>query len=118
MFNRWLENNNLDSINFDTRLFEKADNRKFWDSVMTDTQINTAKTYLGFEWPIIRASHFIDFQKNGNRLSQEKPHFARRYALLYLFLGELAEYKGRFLPDLVDGIFAICEETYWGLSAH
>jgi len=118
MFNRWLENNDLDSINFDTRLFEKAGNRKYWDCVMTDTQIKTAQAYLGFEWPLIRASHFMDYQKNGNRLSQEKPHFARRYALLHLFLGELAEYKGRFMPDIVDGIFAICEETYWGLSAH
>ena len=35
-----------------------------------------------------------------------------------LLLGELAEYQGRFLPELCDGIFLVCEESYWGLSAH
>ena len=33
-------------------------------------------------------------------------------------LAELIENKGRFLPQIVNGIFAICEESFWGLSAH
>ncbi len=118
MFKRWLENNNISDISFDTPLFEKASNRDYWNGILTDTQIKIAEKYIGFEWPIIRASQYIDFRKMGDRMLQEKPHFARRYALLYLFIGELAEYKGRFLPDIIDGIFAICEESYWGLSAH
>ncbi|MBR0327786.1 MAG: hypothetical protein IIX09_08290, partial [Clostridia bacterium] len=118
MFVNWLKNNNVSDYSFDTRLFEKASNRAFWDGVMTDAHRKTAEEYLGYEWPLIRASQYMDFQKNGDRLSQDTPHFARRYTLLKLVVGELAEYKGRFLPDIVDGIFAICEESYWGLSAH
>lgn len=118
MFNKWLKENDLTTIDFNSRLFNKASDREYWESILCDNQIKVAEKYLGFEWPLIRASQFMNFQKNGDRLSQEKPHFARRYALLYLFLGELAEHKGRFIPDIVDGIFAICEESYWGLSAH
>ena len=51
-------------------------------------------------------------------MRQERPHFSRRNALVNLLLGELCEYKGRFIPDIVDGLFLICEETYWGVSAH
>ena len=60
----------------------------------------------------------MEFFKSGDRLCHERPHFARRKALAALIMGEIMEYKRRFLPDIVDGIFAICEETYWGVSAH
>ncbi len=117
MFKKWLENNSFTDISFG-RLFEKAENRDYWNRFLGKKQIENAEKYLGYEWPMIRATQFMEFHKSGDRLAQETPFFARRYALLDLVLGELAEYKGRFMPDIVDGIFAICEETYWGLSAH
>ncbi len=117
MFKRWLEQNNLADVSFG-RLFEKAENRDYWNRFLGKKQIENAEKYLGYEWPMIRATQFMEFHKSGDRLAQETPFFARRYALLDLVLGELAEYKGRFMPDIVDGIFAICEETYWGISAH
>ena len=33
-------------------------------------------------------------------------------------LAECVEGKGRFLDDIADGIWAICEETFWGVPAH
>ena len=66
MFVNWLKNNNVSDYSFDTRLFEKASNRAFWDGVMTDAHIKTAEEYLGYEWPLIRASQYMDFQKNGD----------------------------------------------------
>lgn len=118
MFRKWLSENDLSAYRFDCRLFPPASDREFWDKVTGKVQVSAAEQYLGYEWPLIRATQFMEFQKSGDRLAQETPHFARRQALLDLFLGELAEYKGRFLPDICDGIFLICEETYWGLSAH
>jgi len=117
MFQKWLNEHTFSDYTF-TRLFPKASDRAFWDSCLGQHLIADAERYLGYEWPLIRASHYIEFRKSGDRKAQENPHIDRRSALLSLFLGELAEHKGRFLPDLVDGIFAICEETYWGLSAH
>ncbi|MBQ6823832.1 MAG: heparinase II/III family protein [Clostridia bacterium] len=117
MFQKWLENHDPSAYTYG-RLFPPVSDRAFWDRYMTPDCITAAEHYLGYEWPMIRATQFMEFQKSGNRLVQETPLFDRRMALVHLFLGELTENKGRFLPDLTDGIFAVCEETYWGLSAH
>jgi len=118
MFEKWLRNHNPADFPLEQRLFEKASNRAYWNCFLGESQIQKAETYCNYQWPMIRATHYMAYQKTGNRIIQEDPHFARRRALIALFLGELAEYQGRFLPDLCDGIFAICEETFWGLSAH
>ncbi len=60
----------------------------------------------------------MGFFRSGSRIIMEDKHFPRRMALCALALGECIEHKGRFLDELVNVIFMICEETYWGLSAH
>lgn len=117
MFQNWLNDHSFSDYSF-TRLFPPASDRAFWEACMGKEQIATAEQYLGYEWPLIRATQFMEYHKSGNRLAQERPHFDRRCVLMALFFGELAEHRNRFLPDIVDGIFAICEESYWGLSAH
>ena len=118
MFKRWLADNRVEDYSFDGQLFPDAGDRTFWEPATTSAMVTAAQEYLGYEWPLIRATHYMELKKSGSRLAQETPHFARRTALTALVLGELAEYKGRFLPDIVDGVFAVCEETFWGLSAH
>lgn len=118
MFQPWLQQNKLSEVDFSARLFPPATDRAFWEGVTSSVHIQKAETFLGYEWPLIRATQYMAFHQHGDRLAQETPHFARREALLALVLGEITEYKGRFLPDICDGIFAICEETFWGLSAH
>lgn len=118
MFQTWLQQNTLTEVDFSTRLFPPATDRAFWEPITDSVYIREAEAFLGYAWPMIRATQFMAFHQTGDRLAQETPHFARRDALLTLVLGEITEYKGRFLPDICDGIFAICEETFWGLSAH
>ncbi len=118
MFRKWLENNNVDDFSFDGKLFPKANEREFWDDKYKESYIKEAEKYIDFSWPIARATDFMAFKVTGNRLLQEDPYFKRREALFALMRAELVEYKGRFLPDILNGIFAILEETYWGVSAH
>ena len=118
MFKKWLSENNVRDFDFSGVIFEKASNREFWESVKKEEHIKNAEGYLGYEWPLMRATDYIAFVTEGNRVKQETPHFSRRAALIKLFIGEVMEHKGRFIPDIVDGIFNICEETFWGLSAH
>ena len=118
MFTKWLQENQLAEIRFDGVLFPTAADREFWSGCTGAEEIAQAEKYLNFNWPMLRASHFLKFCKEGDRLAYENPYFERRNALTWLLLGELAEYKGRFLPELCDGIFLVCEESYWGLSAH
>jgi len=69
-------------------------------------------------WPALPAAVFLDFSRNGNRSRYEGPHFERREALIQLVMGECVEGNGRFLDDIVNGIWAVCEESFWGVSAH
>jgi hypothetical protein len=93
-----------------------------WESILTTEQhaklIQQAVGLLGYQWPITRASVFLDYAENGNRTNFEKISFSRRDALSTLVVGELLENKGRFMDDIVDGIWSICEETFWGVPAH
>ena len=118
MFKKWLAENKVSDFDFSGIIYEKAANREFWGPKFKKEYIEQAEQYLGYEWPLIRAADYIAFDKEGDRKKQETPHFNKRTALIALFLGEVLEYKGRFIPDIVDGVFNICEESFWGLSAH
>ena len=118
MFREWLEQNRIEDFDFSTRIFPKISERKFWQNDYLKSHIELAENYLDFNWPAIKATDYIAFKTEKSRLHHENIYFERRCAFHTLFLGEVAEYKGRFLPQIVNGIFAICEETYWGVSAH
>lgn len=118
MFQKWLKNNTLEDIDLSMPLFPPASDRSFWCDKSDPELIAQAEQYIGYGWPISYATDFMAFRTEGNRIQQEKPHFSRRHAFQTLLLGELCEYQGRFLPDIANGIFAICEETFWGISAH
>ncbi len=93
-----------------------------WKAVLSTEQhaklIQQAEGLLGYQWPMTRASVFLDYAENGNRINFEKISFSRRDALSILVVGELIENKGRFMDDIVDGIWSICEESFWGVPAH
>lgn len=58
------------------------------------------------------------FEKEGQRPPYEKPYAQRRDALNALVLAECAEHKGRFIDDIINGIYLICDETSWVVPAH
>jgi hypothetical protein len=60
----------------------------------------------------------MEFARTGNRSHYEGSYFSRRRALGALALAESAEAKGRFLDDIANGIWAICEESNWVIPAH
>ena len=80
--------------------------------------IDNGEKYLAFAYPPLPASLYMDFSKTGNRSNFETSYFKRRRALSHLTMAECAEGKGRFIQDIIDGIYAICEESGWQLPAH
>lgn len=108
-------------INTDAVIFNPATDRDFWEGLSKDSVqpiIEEAEGYLNYEWPSLLATDFLAFERNGDRLAWETPWFKRRRVLATLVLAECIEYKGRFIDDIINGLVLICEETYWGLSAH
>ena len=94
----------------------------FWrDSVpetMRESYIKYGEQYLGKPWSTLSATVFAQFKENGNRVNYEGQNFAKRRQLAALAMAEIAEGKGRFLNDIVDGLNSFCEETWWGIPAH
>lgn len=80
--------------------------------------VSFGESFLHYEYPRIFATDFMDFSRTGNRVRFENRMFGRRLALNALVLAECVEDQGRFLDDIVNGIFAICEESAWQLPAH
>ena len=66
MFKKWLSENKVSDFSFSTRLFPKADNRKFWEKVLNEDLTKAAEEYLGCDWPLIRASQYMEFQKSAS----------------------------------------------------
>jgi hypothetical protein len=77
-----------------------------------------AERQLGTEWPVLPATRFLDYVRDGNRGRYEALLFSRRGKLALLVLGELLEGRGRFTDAIADGVWLICEESYWGVPAH
>lgn len=74
--------------------------------------------YLKYSYPTLSATDYMDFTRTGNRTRFEDKFFARRLALSSLVLAECIENKERFIDDIINGIFVICEESGWQLPAH
>ncbi|MBR6638022.1 MAG: heparinase II/III family protein [Lachnospiraceae bacterium] len=103
------------------KYYPPATDRVAWTSFPKDyvnRAIAAAKTNLGFTFSAIPATVFMKFLRTGNRVDFEDINFGKRYALNSLIIAECIEYKGRFLDDIINGIFSICEESAWQLPPH
>ena len=118
MFRQWLKTHRTDEFTYTGRLFPDVTDRAYWAARFDARCVEYGERFLGYAWPLIRATQFMEFTRSGDRGVMEKPHFARRHALISLVTAEVLENKGRFLGDIVDGVYLLCEESYWGVSAH
>ncbi|HYI25214.1 MAG TPA: heparinase II/III family protein [Thermomicrobiales bacterium] len=101
--------------------FPPVENRSAWKSLPPEQRqslIAAAEEHLGKPWESLPATLFMEFYRNGNRMRYEVVSFGRRMQLQSLILGECVENQGRFTDDIVNGIWAICEESFWDVTAH
>ena len=101
--------------------YPRLADRASWDGLtpaVRDSLLENGAEAAALEWPVLPASVFLDFARNGNRSRYQGLVSPRRGALPRLVLAESVENTGRFLDPIVDGIWCTCEETYWGLPAH
>jgi hypothetical protein len=99
----------------------KWSERKAWNDLSEQVRkdlIANGEQHLRYDWPALPATLFLEYAREGNRSRYERDHFARRTALTDLVVAECLEGKGRFLDDIANGVWAICEESFWGVPAH
>jgi len=95
--------------------------RKGWDELTSgvkDEMIRKGEAALNYEWKVVKATDYLEYERSGSRRIMEDPFGANNSALADLVLAELAEGKGRFLDQIANGIWFSCEMTSWALSAH
>ncbi len=106
--------------------FPPAANRAAWkgfsegrlNAIRRARAIALGEAALAGPWLALPASLYMQFGSNGNRSNYEDVYFTRRQRLAELVLAECYEYKGRFIDEIINGIWAVCEETTWIIPAH
>lgn len=102
--------------------FPKYEDRKAWKALPEDFRaflIRKGEEYLGYGWPTALASVYMDFYRNGNRTAYENIIFnKRRLPLQYLVAAECCEGEGRFIDDIINGVWTTLDEATWVIPAH
>ncbi|MFC1717932.1 heparinase, partial [Candidatus Poribacteria bacterium] len=101
--------------------YPNAGERDGWESIpesVRKAHIARGEGALDYDFPTILATRQMDFARDGNRTRHSAISSGRRSALLNLVISECMENQGRFLDDIMNGVWAICEESFWGVPAH
>lgn len=100
--------------------FPSYQNRTAWnalDPVYIQQLIKDGETDLNYVWQTVPASAYLEYVKSGNRYLMENKYNQNITALRKLVFAELAEAQGRFIPQIIDGAWAVCEISSWSISA-
>jgi hypothetical protein len=93
-----------------------------WRKLLPDSVVNqyiaNGEKALKENITVLMATDFLDFTRTSNRSRFEAIYMARRSQLFSLVMAETMEGKGGFSDKIANLVWAICEESFWGLPAH
>lgn len=95
--------------------------RAGWKQLMGTTAqeaIESGQNFLDYEWKVVKLSDYLAFERTGSRDIMQDPFGQNINALMSLVVAELAEGEGRFMDQILNGVWYYCEMTSWVLSAH
>ena len=95
--------------------------RTGWDILtgsLKDELVKSGDKYLGYEWKVVKATDYLEYEKSGSRVAMENPFDSNNAALSQLMIAEMAEGKGRFMNQIINGVWQTCDMASWVLSAH
>ncbi|MDR1818510.1 MAG: heparinase II/III-family protein [Puniceicoccales bacterium] len=103
------------------RPFPPVADRKAWaraDAEILAACVAEGERLLDYKWPPLPATLSLAIARTGNRSDFDRLNTEKRRALTHLVLAEIAENRGRFTDAIVNGVWSICEESWWGSPAH
>ena len=80
--------------------------------------LTAANELMTRPWEALKATDYLLFNSMGNRSIYEAQYFSRRKKLNKLIIAELIERKGKYMPEIINGLWLILEESTWALPAH
>lgn len=112
----------------DNALLNKEDWKPFpktpdaWKKVLSVNEIagfiSQGDSALKKDFKSLPATAMLEYVRINDRANYERQSFTKRTQLWDLVLAESMEGKGRFTDKITDGIWSICEESFWGVPAH
>ena len=100
------------------RPYPPRSDREAWEHI-PDRDALTAwgeKALAGY--PPTTATQYLEYTRTGSREVLEAPYFERRRLLIGAVMAECITDSGRYTDAVIDGLWHICEESSWGVSAH
>lgn len=88
--------------------FPTASERESWKKIpekVRTAHVLQAEKHFNCDWETPKASVFLEYVRNGNRSHYQSISFGRRMKLAELVIGECIEGRGRFLDDILNGIW-------------
>jgi hypothetical protein len=125
--NRMLSNYNEENLSSlivsfkECRPFPKIEDRAGWGAVPADLKseiIRKGEELLSCSWPSMPAVLYMEYSRRGSKKKNSERYAQRRKMLKDLVLAECVESKGRFLDDIINGVWCICEESSWTTPQH
>ena len=101
--------------------FPGMGDRQAWDGIASadrEDLLALAESWRGRPYPLLTAGMYASFVRTGSRRDCETPYFDRRRKLCASALHMCLTGTDEFLPDVEDGLWLLCEETTWAISAH
>ena len=95
--------------------------RTAWEAIAPEDQADLLAYYESLKdtpYPLLTASQFMAFVKTGSRKAYEDPYFLRRRKLIASVMHMCITGTQETIGDVIDGIWCICEESSWVISAH
>lgn len=123
MFTEYLDSHDLRALlpgPGSYRPYPRRQDRAAWEGLAP--AVRSELTAWGDEalagYPPLTATQYLAYVRTGDRQVFEKPYFARRKLLIGAALAECVRDDGTYLDAVIDGLWAICEESSWVVSAH
>ena len=101
--------------------FPKLTDRTGWskaDAGMMQAFLKAAESKINYVWPYIPATKSLLIERTGDRNEYQEVAREKRNTLATMLLAEIYENKGRFVDPIINGVWSICEESFWGVPAH
>ena len=122
MFSEYLKNHSLDRLLLHElpRFFPPASDRAAWSSLseIQKEQIRAlAERYRGEPYATLTATQYMAYARTGDRSVFEVPYFQRRRKLCASVLSACLNGDPADIDCVVDGLWMICEESTWVISA-
>jgi hypothetical protein len=97
--------------------YPTASDRSDWENLPSEVKqahLDRGLASQSQNWSTLTATGFMHYYRSGDYMDFQKASFSRRHKLRDMVTAECIAGDGRFIDDIIDGVWMLCEESFWG----